>query len=95
MPRRGIDLTEEQWRLAKTSAAARGLTLSQFFAEFLDSGVVGKPIETPSVPERTPEQVATGKQFNHQVHDALASSTRTPYDEFRPVPKPSQKGKRK
>lgn len=35
MPRRGIDLTEDQWRLVKSHAAKRGQTISEFFAEVL------------------------------------------------------------
>ena len=36
--RRGIELTEEQWRLAKSKAAVRGQTLSEWFADLLTGG---------------------------------------------------------
>lgn len=35
MPRRGIDLTDDQWRLVKSHAAKRGQTISEFFADVL------------------------------------------------------------
>ena len=42
MPRRGIELTEDQWRLVKSHAAKRGQTISEFFADVLgDLGMDG------------------------------------------------------
>lgn len=35
MPRRGVDLTEEQWREVKAHAAKRGQTISELFADVL------------------------------------------------------------
>lgn len=42
MPRRGIDLTEDQWVIVKTHAASRRQTISEFFADVLaDLGMDG------------------------------------------------------
>jgi hypothetical protein len=47
MPRRGVDLTEDQWRIVKAHAARRGQTISQFFADavaaILSDGTVLPP----------------------------------------------------
>jgi len=42
MPRRGINLTEDQWAIVKAHAASRRQTISQFFADVLaDLGMDG------------------------------------------------------
>lgn len=38
MPRRGVNLTEEQWRLVKSRAAQRGCTISEYIAELIEPG---------------------------------------------------------
>ena len=35
--RRGIELTEEQWRMAKSRAASQGITLSEWFGRMVDA----------------------------------------------------------
>ncbi len=51
--RRGIELTEEQWRLAKSRAASRGQTLSEWFADLVTGGPMSKPM-TDRPPEVSP-----------------------------------------
>lgn len=47
MPRRGIDLSEEQWRIVKGHAATRGQTISAFFGDVLMEYGLGRAQARP------------------------------------------------
>lgn len=45
--RRGIALTEEQWRLVKAHAAQRGQTISEWFRDIVYEAGLGRPKYPP------------------------------------------------
>lgn len=91
MPRRGIDLTEEQWRVVKSHAATRGQTISEFFADVLADLLPNGQVRpaTRSVPavrppgDRPPDPIITPVT----TPDATNYNSRP----FTPAPKPSRK----
>ena len=82
MPRRGINLTEEEWRVVKARAAASGLTVSAYIAKLV-AGLqefTGATAHAPTV--EAIKVVPTGPA------DATG---RTPVRTFTPAPKPGKK----
>lgn len=94
MPRRGIDLTEDQWALVKSHAARRQQTISQFFVDVLgDLGMDGHPspattaIHVPvndAIDARHTAGIRPGEPAPHQ-------GTHTGIGRSQPAPKPARK----
>lgn len=80
MPRRGIELTEDQWARVKSHAATRRQTISQFLSDVVDDilpdGQV-RPATKAFVPTAEPGDFSGHTTFNSKP--------------FTPAPKPGRK----
>lgn len=96
--RRGVNLTEDQWRKAKAMAALRGQTVSQWIAGFIDEWDRNSPKSDRGAqqPLRVAQDLAMDRDPEHisqeRVKQAVAKTEVAPgwgQGNFRPVPKPS------
>lgn len=77
MPRRGINLSEDEWRVVKSRAAANGLTVSAYIARL----IAGLQDFTSDIgPRPEPPAAAPGDFSQH-----------TTFGASRPAPKPGKK----
>jgi hypothetical protein len=99
MPRRGIDLTEEEWATVKAHAARRRQTISQFFHDVLvDLGMDGRPraaVTTRYVPDKEPGDFSGHVPFPVAEDDEFDRHPKTAgIGVPKPAPKPGKGAKR-
>jgi hypothetical protein len=100
MPRRGVNLTEEQWRDIKTRAAARGMTISEYIGQL----AAVKPTPTSELVEaslKVTQDMIDRPIAEAQLHEvSLVPDTQANRDagsgtirRITPAPKPAKRKK--
>lgn len=93
MPRRGIDLSEEQWRRVKGHAATRGQTLSEYVSDLVDATLGdGTPQPATKMAEQLIETSLVHVK-DEAAHKAAGGGMITKVEPrpFTPAPKPKTK----
>lgn len=89
MPRRGIDLTEDQWSTVKAHAARRRQTISQFFQDVLgDLGMDGRPRSAVTTRMKPDETLPMPE--GRVVAEVTVDGVRSTFGASKPAPKPGK-----